>query len=177
MKSKILFKNSALIVLIFVMFSNYSNAQSVEYMVKASFIEKFARFTDWETNLSGEYFVITVLGESPFNGELEKMAKILKIKNKPIMINYIDDYRDIKDSQVLFICSSEANNLQTIIKHIEGKNILTISDTPGFGKKGVQTNLYLDKSERIKFEINLTALNKSKLTFDMQLLSLGEIIK
>lgn len=176
MKSKMLFRNKTLITILIILFSYQSNSQSVEYMVKASFIEKFARFTDWGTNMEGEFFVITILGESPFSGELEKMAKKIKIKNKTIKINYIDDYRDIKDCQVLFICSSEANKLPKIIKFIEHMNILTVSDTPGFCKKGIQTNFYIDKSDTIKFEINPTALNKAKLTIDMQLLSLGKII-
>lgn len=154
----------------------HSIAQSVEYSVKALYIEKIARFTEWKTDLAGEYFVIDVLGKSPFNGELEKMAKKAKIKNKTIKINYITNYQDIKECQLLFICASEKSKLPAIIKYIETLNILTIADTPGFCKKGVHLNLYIDDEETLKYEINPNALKRDSMTVDMQLINYGEII-
>lgn len=167
---------SLVIFIVLIMFAEYSKAQSIEYSVKALYIEKFARFTDWKTDLSGEYFVIDVLGESPFEGELEKLAQKIKIKNKPVKINYINDYKEIKECQLLFICASEKSKLPEIIKHIETLNILTIADTPGFCKKGIQVNFYIDNSETIKYEINPTALTKANIIVDIQLLNYGEII-
>jgi len=151
-------------------------AQSIEYSVKASFIEKFARFTDWSSLPSEEYFVIDVLGDSPFNGELEKIAKKVKIKNRTIRINYIDTYQEIKNCQLLFICASEKNRITDIMKFIEHQNILAIADSPGFCKKGVHLNFYIDESETIKYEVNPGALKKSNLTIEMQLLSFGKIV-
>ena len=49
--------------------SLFAKSQSVEYLVKASFIEKFARFTEWAPNSIGDSFVIGVLGDSPFSTE------------------------------------------------------------------------------------------------------------
>ncbi len=152
-------------------------AQSIEYSVKASFIEKFARFTDWNALTSEDYFVIDVLGESPFNGELEKIAKKIKIKNRTVKINYIDNYQDIKNCQLLFICASERNRISEIMKFIEHQNILTIADTPGFCKKGVHLNFYIDESETIKYEVNPIAFKKSNLSVEMQLLSFGKIVQ
>ena len=152
-------------------------AQSIEYSVKASFIEKFARFTDWNAMANDEYFVIDVLGESPFNGELEKIAKKVKIKNRTVRINYIDTYQEIKNCHVVFICGSEKNRITDIMKFIEHQNILTIADTPGFCKKGVHLNFYIDESETIKYEVNPLAFKKSNLTVEMQLLSFGKIVQ
>ncbi|MFN8361626.1 MAG: YfiR family protein [Candidatus Kapaibacterium sp.] len=152
-------------------------AQSIEYSVKASFIEKFARFTDWSALPSDDYFVIDVLGESPFNGELETIAKKIKIKNRTVKINYIDNYQDIKNCQLLFISASEKNRISAIMKFIEHQNILAIADTPGFCKKGVHLNFYIDESETVKYEVNPAALKRSNLTVEMQLLSYGKIVQ
>jgi hypothetical protein len=165
------------IIFIFVHSANILKAQSVEYAIKASFIEKFARFTDWQTISRGEYFTIDILGKSPFKGELEKIAQKVKIKNKPIKLNYISNYSQAANCQVLFICSSEKNNLNEILNFTSSLDILTISDTPGYCKKGVHINFYIDESGTVKYEINLAALKKNKLMVDMQLLSFGKIIK
>lgn len=169
-------KKYLLLVFISILFSAFMKAQSVEYSVKAYYLEKIARLTNWKNDMNGEYFVIDVLGESPFNGELEKLSKKLKIKNKPVKINYITNYKDIKDCQMLFICASEKKKLPEIINQTSALNILIISDTAGFSKKGVHINFYIDETETIKYEINPVALKKSGITVELQLLNYGKII-
>jgi len=153
-----------------------SAAQSVEYKIKASFIEKFARFTDWGSSVNGEYFEIAVLGQSPFSGELELLAKKVKVKNRPIRITYIDRPQEIRLCQLLFICSSEKNRIPEILDQIGQRNILTIADTPGFCRKGVHINFFIDDSKTMKYEVNPKALHRSNLIVEMQLLNYGEII-
>jgi hypothetical protein len=165
-----------LIVLLFVLLPSIAGSQSVEYTVKASFIEKFARFTEWELNAIGDSFVIDILGVSPFNGEFERLASKGKIKNKPVKINYIKDYRDARDCQVLFICRSEKDNVKEIVRWLKNTNVLMVSDSPGFGELGVHFNFYLKDNETIHFEVNPKALSKTKLRADMLLLSIGKII-
>jgi hypothetical protein len=67
--------------------------------------------------------------------------------------------------------------LDDILKLTGSLNILTISDTTGYCKKGVHINFYIDESGTIKYEINITALKKANLVVDMQLLSNGKIIR
>jgi len=165
-----------LLVVLFSLLALTAKSQSLEYTVKALYIEKFARFTDWKNSIKGEYFVIAILGESPFKGELEKLAKkSIKIKNKPIKIIYVKNIKEAENSQLVFICASEKKNLTEIINHIQKFDILAISDSPGFCKKGVHFNLYLDESE-VRYEVNPSALKKSNLEVEMQLLNLGKII-
>jgi hypothetical protein len=170
-------KSNLLIIFLLAVFSNCLKSQSVEYFVKASLIEKFARFTEWESNSIGEEFVIGVLGKSPFYNELEKLSAKIKIKSKPVKIIYFKNMEDTKVCQVLFICASEKDNLSEIIKYLGNYNILIVGDTEGFSEKGVHFNFYLEKNENIHFEINVKALAKANLKTDMQLLSLGKITK
>ena len=154
-----------------------AKSQSVEYLVKASFIEKFARFTEWAPNSIGDSFVIGVLGDSPFSTELETLSSKTKIKSKPIAISYIKDYRNVSGCNVLFICSSEKNNLSKIISSLGNSNVMLVGDTPGYAEKGVHFNFYLTAKGTIHFEINTKALVSSGLKVDIQLLSIGKIVK
>ncbi len=169
-------KKHIFILFILALFSITMQGQSVEFTVKALLIEKIAKLTEWETGGNGEYFIIGILGESPFNGELEKLAQKTKIKNKPVKIKYLSKYRKETDCNILFICASEANDLPEIIDILTNRNVLLISDTEGFCKKGVHINFYFD-DETIKYEVNPTALKNANLSVDMQLLNYGKIIK
>lgn len=156
--------------------STITESQSVEYSVKASIIEKFARFTEWEPSAIGDSFVIDILGVSPFDGAFERLAAKDKIKNKPIKINYIKDYRDARDCNILFICRSEKDNIREIVKFMRNANTLLVADSPGSSELGVHFNFYIKENETIHFEVNPKALNKTKLRADMLLLSIGKII-
>ena len=151
-------------------------AQSVEYTVKASFIEKITRFTDWKYGIGSEYFVINVLGDSPFKGELERMAQKTTLKGRKIRIDYIKSVDEMKECHLLFICSSEKGKLAEILQKMPSTGILTMSDSPNFCKRGVQVNFYIDDSETVKFEMNPAAINAAGLLVDLQLLSMGKII-
>lgn len=167
---------SLILILILLIVPEVVFTQSVEYFVKASFIEKFARFTEWKSSNMGDYFVIGVLGKSPFYNELELLAKKATIKNKSIKIKYITDYHEISNCQLLFVCSSEKENISKIVNYANTYNILIVGDTPGYGEKGVHFNFYFKNSETIHFEINLNALHRSDFKTDLQLLSIGKII-
>ena len=164
-----------LVFAIFIYASIDAMAQSMEYFVKASMIEKFARFTEWNNQQSDDSFVICVVGKSPFNGELEKMAEKVKIKNLPVKIIYTRDYKKIQACQVIFICSSEKNHLSDIIENCFLWHILSVGDSPGFSEKGVDFNFYYQTNQTIHFEINPKAIEKSGLKVDMLLLNLGKI--
>lgn len=164
-----------LVFTIFIYICIDAKAQSMEYFVKASMIEKFARFTEWNDQQSDKSFIICVVGKSPFNGELEKMAEKVKIKNLPVEIIYTRDYKKIQPCQVLFICSSEKNHLFDIIENSLLWHTLTISDSPGFSEMGVDFNFYYQDNQTIHFEINPKAIEKSGLKVDMLLLNLGKI--
>ena len=150
--------------------------QSVEYSVKASFIEKFARFTEWKPNSIGETFVIGVLGKNPFSGELEKLTKRSKIKDKSIKVVYIKDYQDIQNCNVVFICSSEKDYILKIIESVGNSNIMLVGDSPGFAEKGVHFNFYVNHQDNLRYEVNLKALIKAGLKPDLQLISMGRIV-
>jgi len=152
-------------------------AQSLEYNVKAIYLEKFARFTKWNNGIKGENFVIEVFGNSPFNGELEKLAAKTKIKNKPVKIIYSNEIDLVGNNNLLFICSSEKNKIPSIVKKLESSNILIVSNTEGSCKKGVHLSFYIDNFEKIKYEVNPAALKKSNLSIEMTLLKFGKIIQ
>jgi len=157
--------------------SKYIKAQNLEYFAKASFIEKFARFTEWPAQNNIDTFRIIVFGKCPIEMPLSKLAQKYTIKNKPISIRSTENRNEIIHCNVLFISAVAENQLSTLLQTIQTLPILTVSDSPGFGNKGVHFNFYNSPEGSIYFEINPSKLKSNGLKVDMYLLELGRVIK
>jgi hypothetical protein len=87
----------------------------------------------------------------------------------------------VKGCQLLFISSSETNNLSQILKALQSASVLTIAEAESFADKDWIISLVPEQksstSQTIAFEINLAAAEKANLKFDTQLLKLAKKIK
>lgn len=154
-------------------------AQQSEYTIKAVFLEHFTRFIEWPESFEiadASYpFYVAVIGENPFGSILDQIYSDQKIKNRKVEILYISTLDEITECQILFISSSNEEILPEILSRTRNKPILTVSDTNGFAENGVLINFYL-AGNKIKFEINETAVHESGLIMSYRLLSLARIV-
>lgn len=155
------------------LFAQDINDRESEY--KAYFIYTFSKYVGWEGFEVDSSFVIGVIGDSKLIPYLEKIARVKSIKGKKITIKLWTQVDSIKECHMLFIPNSKKDQLVEIKKNIQGKNILTISDTPGFADKGVCINL-VKIDDRIGFEVNMKAITDSTLKVSSQLLKLAKLI-
>ncbi len=86
-------------------------SQTSESEVKAAYIERFTRFIEWPTTDKNEKnktsFVITIIGRNTFGPSLDNLFNNVKIDNLPVALNYVDNYKKIEKSDIIFICNSE----------------------------------------------------------------------
>lgn len=166
-------------LLIYLMGNGIIHAQTDEYLLKAGFLERFTRFIEWpgETNIADNTkpFVISVIGKNPFDEKLDHFFETTKIKNRKVEIRYISELEEIQGSHILFITKSKEKQLSGILSLTQEKPVLTVSDTNGFGEKGVRINFFIEQN-KIRFEINKDAVQKSGLQISYLLLNLAKII-
>ena len=150
-----------------------------EYELKAAFLYNFVKFTEWppeEIAKSGQPFVIGVLGKDPFGAALDKVVEGETVFKKPIVTKRFSRLEDAASSHVLFISSSEGNNLSAILRALDSHSILTVSEIDNFAQRGGVINLKKE-NERIVFEINIDAARHAGLSMNAQLLKLAKIVK
>jgi len=184
MKGRHLYIFRLLIKLFFIcavaIISNQSFAQTREYLLKAGYIEKFTHFIEWpnttDINNPNVEFTIAVIGRNEFDNSLEKIFGEVKINKKKVRIKYISSINEIENSLILFISKSERNNIDEILKFTSNKPILTIGDTKGYAENGVIINMFIDKN-KLRYEINRTAAEKSGLKISSLLLTSATIVK
>lgn len=157
----------------------WTRAENREHEIKAAMLEKFATFIRWPDKTHSQeadhYFVMGVMGESPIAHILPKMYLAQTIQDKPVLVQTISDVRELAKCHLLYISRSEADNVDMILSHTKGNPILTVGDTRGFSEKGVIINFYTDR-DKVKFEINETAVRESGLYISHLLLRLARIV-
>jgi hypothetical protein len=169
------------------------SSQNREYKIKAAFLYNFIKFVDWPMErdvADDENVVIGIIGKNPFGDAFEPIQN-KKVKGNNTTIKYFQGFKElkqieednsskyeniveeIKNCHLLFICSSEKNNLVDILTLVKDHNILTVGETPKMLEKNGIINFVLEEN-KVRFEINLIAARESKLVIRSQLLRLAK---
>jgi hypothetical protein len=152
---------------------------SREYTIKAVYLLKFATMVDWPDTAfahSRAPIVIGVLGRDPFGEALEKTFEGKTAGKREVLIKRSYSLSELKDAQVLFICSSEEQDLSRILSSLKGSSVLTVSDTDGFVNEGGIVNFKILEN-RTRYEINNSAAQKAGLKFSPELLERAVSVK
>jgi len=177
--SRSVYKRTGLIILLSLLTLQGFSQASI-YVLKAVYLEKFSRFITWPeeslTDDTSKPFIISVIGKTPLTKNLEQIYAIQKIKNKRVIIQSVTNIKDIEGSHVLFIAESEKKNIDKIISITKHQPILTIGETKGYAEKGVLINFF-EKDNKLRFEINETAVLKSPLQMSYYLLNSAKIVQ
>jgi hypothetical protein len=155
-------------------------SRPAEYELKAAFLYNFIKFTEWpaaELAKGDGAFIIGVLGRDPFGAALDKVIEGETVHNKTIVAKRFARMDETAaSSHVLFISSSEENNLPALLRLLGGQSVLTVSEIENFAQRGGVISLKKEYN-RVVFEINLEAAKRAKLTMNAQLLKLAKIVK
>jgi hypothetical protein len=171
---------AALVLLPVSISSSAELSRPAEYELKAAFLYNFVKFTEWPAEELGkdeDPFVIGVLGKDPFGAALDKVIQGETIHRKPIVARRFARMDEAAaSSHVLFISSSEENNLVGLLRVLGGQSILTVGEMENFAQRGGIICLKKENN-RIVFEINLEAAKRAKLNMNAQLLKLARIVR
>ena len=147
-----------------------------EYEIKAGFIYNFIKFTEWpdESRLdSRKVLVVGIFGQDPFGNALDQIhGKV--VRGMRIEVRRLNSVKDLKNCGVLFIDTSEKNNIGRVLEAVKDLPVLTIGDTDGFSKQGIIINFYTEQN-KIRFEINTEKARQAKLALSSKLLRLARI--
>jgi YfiR/HmsC-like len=138
--------------------------------VEAAFLLNFAKFTTWPQRHDTE-LVLGILGEDPFGPALQ-LIKGRPVKGARLLVRQVSTLEEARGCDVLFIAASESPRLAEILRCLRREPVLTISDLPGFIEQGGMIGL-LEQERRIRFAINLEAVQYAALSLNAQLLDLA----
>ena len=153
------------------------------YQHKALYLYQFAKYTEWPKEILGDDngpFVLGILGKDPFGTNIDIIQGKL-IKGRKLIVKRFAKVQDVAGCHLLFISSSETEQLPQILKALEKSSILTIAEAEGFAQQSAMINLVAEQksasSQTVSFEINRAAAEKANLKLDTQLLKLAKRVK
>jgi hypothetical protein len=152
-------------------------AEPSEAEVKAEFIERFTRFVDWDADaMPADSFTVCTIGESPIAPYLAKLVKRRKLHNRRAMVSKVAASDDLTACQMVLIGANDHKTMRTVLKHTDGRPILTVADAPGAAAAGVIINFYVE-DDHVRFEINARAAKDGGLRVRAKLLKLARVVQ
>ena len=148
-----------------------------EYQVKAAYLYHFAKFVDWPSDSFKDDqspVYLTILGVNPFGPALDSI-KDKTVKGRKLIIKQCPSIDLLGGCHILFISPSEKANLKQILNALKNSSVLTVSETERFTQQGGMIN-FITQDNRIQFEINPVAAQRSRLKISSQLLKLARIV-
>jgi hypothetical protein len=143
-----------------------------EYEVKAVFLANFFKFVEWPS--PARTHSICIYGSSPF-GQSMRIVDGMKVRGKTLEVKRPASVRGLSGCNILFISSSERRRILPVLDAVKGMDVLTVGDTEGYAEEGVMVNFYIE-AKRVKFEINLNSIRRSRIDVSSQLLKLGRMV-
>lgn len=150
-------------------------AMSGEYDIKALFLYNFSKYVMWPEFEAAPEFVIGVLGSSKIQEPLQVIADEKKVGDKPIVVQVYESLEEIEDCHILFVAKDKKRELDPILEAVNSRPILTVGETKGYAESGMILNFFM-KENKVKFELNRSALEQSGLTASSQLMKLAVLV-
>lgn len=149
-----------------------------EYQLKAVFLFNFSQFTEWPTSSFPAHsspLIIGVLGADPFGEALELAIANESVNGHPLLVRRYSQVKDVGLCHILFIAHKDKEVLRQTFRALEGKNILTVGDAPGFIEQGGMIR-FVNEYGKIRFQINAEKTRGEDLLLSSKLLRLAEIV-
>jgi len=151
---------------------------SVEYQVKAAFLLNFAKFIEWPPNTfqnERSPMTVCVFGYDPFGDALDEIIRGKNIDNHELLARRINELPDLKGCQLVFVSEREEKRLPEILNNLKGVGALVVGEGGNFAERGGGIQFYLENN-RMRFAINVDAVQRAHLTVSSKLLALARIV-
>jgi hypothetical protein len=150
-----------------------------EYQVKAVFLFNFSQFVEWPSqsfDTADAPFPICIVGTDRFGAALDETVRGEHVQGHPVIVKRYGDAGNVDSAcRILFIGDSESAQLDTIMRSLTGRPILTVSDIEHSAERGAVIQ-FTNERNRLRLRINVSAAKSAGLTISSKLLRPAEII-
>jgi hypothetical protein len=154
-------------------------AANREYRIKAAYLYQFGRYVEWPAKAfanPSSPFVIGVLEQDPLLPDLEQIAKIKKIQDRPIQIRRFASPGDIRACNILYLPASlSSEKLVEVIRRISGKSTLLVGDAGDILNVGGVMQFAVEDN-KIRVLISRKAAEREGLTISAKLLQVARVV-
>ena len=143
--------------------------------VKAGLVYNLLKYTRWQKSspvMIDKKLTVCLYGGDPFNGALDPLQG-RTAQQLAIDIIETEDPNAITDCSLVIIHRSEADSVPTLLKTLDRKSILTISDIDDFTHEGGMVAFTRDEN-RVALVLNVPAIQAAGLIVEDRLIKLAK---
>jgi hypothetical protein len=153
---------------------------SREYDLKAVLLFNLTQFVEWPVSAFAQPdvpVVIGIVGRDPFGSVLDDIVRDEKCDGHSIVVRrYRNAQAAVRDAHILFVSSSEADDLPNVLRFLRGRPILSVADIDRFAQRGGMIEFTTNSQGKIHPRINLAATKEAELVVSAKLLRLAEVV-
>jgi len=140
-----------------------------EQQLKAAYLVNFLKYVEWPE--SHAKATLCLFGRDVMGAALGGYEGRL-IAGRELVLRRVSSPDQFPDCQILYVPDTEEARFAAVLRWTEGLPILTVSDAEFFARQGGGVAL-IREDTRLRFEVNLDALNRAKLKPASQMLRLA----
>ena len=157
-----------IIIVFLLLFSQLGMGQMSNY--KSLYIYHFIKRIEWPKEAIHGEFIITVIGDKETYNALNQISKRKQNDLIPIVVNFYQEAKDIKNAHLVFLGSSKKKTLESIITEIDNKPILLICDKG----ENTQADIYLiENNDELNFIVHPQKIKAKGLKISADLIQLS----
>ncbi|MDD9939744.1 MAG: YfiR family protein [Myxococcales bacterium] len=148
--------------------------------VTAAMLVKLASFIRWPPDhgfaQQPEPLRITVIDDAPLASALRRLFHAGGTGGRKVEVHAQRTTDNLAPAHIFFVGDGQAHALNYIVEVANSLHALTVARTPGFARRGIGVNFYQER-DRIRFEVNVRAIEKSGLRASYKLVSLARVVQ
>jgi hypothetical protein len=154
------------------------DAQPSDVAVKAAFLTKFPSYLAWPPPArpaGGAPFTICILGSDPFGRMADGAIRGQQVDGHPLQLRRMVSAAGSERCHVAFVQGSGAQGTAAMLKALQGRPVLTVTDARGGAAQGM-IHFVLHQG-RVRFHVDEAAANRSGLAINSRLLGVALSVK
>lgn len=161
-------KRIYLLAVLLLMVSLQSGFSQSKEQVYAGIIFHIMKYVEWPAQADLSTMSVGVLNDNQLTVALNKVAEGKRIVFKNLEIVKFSDLANLKNTNVLFIPKKMTADLSNIMKNVNTKDILVISEKKSKGEEGAAIN-FVEMRGKLRFELYQKVLAATDLKISEQL--------
>lgn len=146
-----------------------------EHELHSMMIYNFLKYIQWPGELNNGDFVIGVIGDDDVYNTLSTWYGGKERGGKNFQIKKFSSLDEISNCQLMYVGKGFSDKFGEILSKISNTPTLTVTGKKGLGEQGSCINFKV-VDNRLKFELNQEAMQKSQLKTASQLTSMAILI-
>ena len=156
---------------------SYARSTAPEYLIKAAYLYHFAMFVDWPADAfatKSSPIVVGILGNDPFGSAIDDTVRGKRIDGRSLVVRRLDWNQDFRQCHILFL--ADGDRIGDVVRRTNGHSLLIVGETGDLAKRGAVISFRIEDN-RVRFDINVEAARRSRLTISSQLLNVARIVR